>query len=124
MRKGFTLVELLAVIVVIGLLTVIVVPEVSKIIDASRTKVFEESERRIEKAAEVYKADTGLSFAGQSAGYTYEITYEALTTAGYLEPIYDPLSDAECSGGVVLTKLSDDTVTFSANIVCENYSSN
>ena len=51
MKKGFTLVELLTVIVVLGIIAAIVVPNVVDTIQNSRVKSCEEQVRMIENAA-------------------------------------------------------------------------
>lgn len=56
MRKGFTLVELLAVLVIIGVIAMIAVPTIGNSIDISREKAYDEQIDIIENAARTYMA--------------------------------------------------------------------
>ena len=51
MRKGFTLVELLAVIIILGIILLIIVPNVAGILNRSQERLNEEQIREIESAA-------------------------------------------------------------------------
>ena len=57
-KKGFTLVELLAVITLIGILGLITVPIINNTIKNSRKKAFKETLNAIVDAAKIYNADT------------------------------------------------------------------
>ena len=57
-KKGFTLVELLAVITLIGILGLITVPIINNTIKNSRKKAFKETLSAIVDAAKIYNADT------------------------------------------------------------------
>jgi len=57
-KKGFTLVELLAVITLIGVLGLITVPIINTTIKNSRKKAFKETLSAIVDAAKIYNADT------------------------------------------------------------------
>ena len=59
MKKGFTLVELLAVIIALGIVVGIVVPGITKIMEQSRTKAFEASVKGYIKAADMDNSDRG-----------------------------------------------------------------
>lgn len=58
-RKGFTLLELLAVIIILGLIVSITVYQTSKSTDFARKETLKESARNIIKAADNYYADLG-----------------------------------------------------------------
>jgi len=57
-KKGFTLVELLAVITLIGILGLITVPIINNTIKNSRKKAFKETLNAIVDSAKIYNADT------------------------------------------------------------------
>ena len=51
-NKGFTLVELLAVIIILGVVGLIAFPTITGIINDSKNKAYDEQVRTIERAAE------------------------------------------------------------------------
>ncbi len=59
-RKGFTLVELMVVIAVIGLLGTVLVPTVTKVVDDARVAKIISTASALETGADAYYTDTGL----------------------------------------------------------------
>ena len=68
MKKGFTLVEVLCVIAIIAVLSVLVLPNVSKSLDESRKETF------ISEAENIYKNATSSYLIDKAKGY-YEVIY-------------------------------------------------
>ena len=62
-RKGFTLVEMLAVVVILGIIMTIMVPSVNHLINKNRDDSYKSLENNIRSAAQAYLSD-----------YRYEIT--------------------------------------------------
>lgn len=56
-KKGFTLIELFAVIIILGLLAIIVVPNVIDIVNENSDKVYERQIENIIKSAKTWGAD-------------------------------------------------------------------
>lgn len=75
-NKGFTLVELLATITLLGIIMVIAVPAYSKLTDAVKDKDLENVYTRIELAAEKYAYDSGEE----------SFFVDKLVTEGYYQP--------------------------------------
>lgn len=88
MRKGFTLVELLAVIIILGIILLIIVPNVAGILNRSQERLNEEQIREIESAAKQwglrnlniknnkpYRGDNVISY----------VTIDTLQKEGFLE---------------------------------------
>ena len=84
MRKGFTLMELLGVIIVLGLLATIVTPIVITSINNNRERLYETQLKQIIKGAEDYYANN-LSELPQTNGETKEITIQKLQASGMLK---------------------------------------
>ncbi|WP_182200450.1 prepilin-type N-terminal cleavage/methylation domain-containing protein [Paraliobacillus salinarum] len=79
-EKGFTLVELLAVIVILGIIIAIAVPAIGSIIDKAETDASESQKELIIDAAKL--ADANNEFTGATENV---MTVEELVSAGYLE---------------------------------------
>ena len=95
-NKGFTLVELLAVLVVLSILAVITVPRITNSISNSKDKVEETQKRQIFKAAEDYIAmhlkdyneEESTCFDDKGNEYFACITLGRLIEEGFIEPNY------------------------------------
>ena len=86
-NKGFTMVELLAVITIIGLLAVVAVPAVTKYVIKGRNQSYETMFKSTYEAAENYMMDeTGLI----NIGATTTIEISKLVNQQYLESLSDP----------------------------------
>ena len=57
MKKGFTLVELLAVMILLGIISLIAIPSIGKVLERSREKAYEATEKELIKAAKKYAAE-------------------------------------------------------------------
>ena len=76
-NKGFTLVEMLTIMVVLGIIVLITVPNIMGALNVSRDKAYENQIRMIEKAAENWMIDNP-----QQAVNSVDI--ETLKSEGYL----------------------------------------
>jgi len=82
-QKGITLIELLAVIVIIGIVAAIAVPAIGKTIENSKTSADNASVSLIKESAIRYALDGSGTFNGN----TFTITIKALADAGYLNAV-------------------------------------
>ena len=60
MKRGFTLVELLAVLILLGVVSLIAIPSIGKILNRSREKARESTKNELIKAAKNYYADINI----------------------------------------------------------------
>ncbi|MBQ9011122.1 MAG: type II secretion system protein, partial [Bacilli bacterium] len=89
MKKGFTLVELLAVIALLGVLAVIVAPAVNGSLQKSQNNLVEVQEKQIIKAAKDYYAEHLSELPTGDITDTKTLSY--LQTEGYLSiSLVDP----------------------------------
>ena len=81
-NKGFTLVELMIVVVIIGILIAIAIPIYNNIKDSAAEKACAANRRTIRSQMEVYNADTGLIVGGTGvtfAAFLGDTNYFAIT---------------------------------------------
>jgi len=104
-KKGFTLIELVVIIVLIGVVSLIAVPITLNVVKSSKQKAYEEIVSNIENAAYNYSLYNELEY--NPLYRTLEVS--TIQTAGYLpnETIIDPRTDEELSGCVLYRWDSD-----------------
>lgn len=106
-RRGFTLVELLAVIVVLGLISLLTIPVVDRIIKDNREKADDVNVDTILNAAYDYVQQNPSKIPESNNDATTEFTLEDVINAGLLkEDITNPKTNA------FYAKDSKITVTF------------
>ncbi|MDD4643910.1 MAG: prepilin-type N-terminal cleavage/methylation domain-containing protein [Bacilli bacterium] len=99
MKRGFTLVEVLAVIVIIGVLGVIIIPPVLSSIEKSKKVAYDNLIENIEQTTQLYVRNNKDNIAGITVvGNTVVITLQNLVDAESLgTPVVDPRSKKEIS---------------------------
>lgn len=97
MKKGFTLVELLAVLAILAVLAVLVVPPVMKNIQTTREASFNQILSNIEQTTQLYVRENRNNIEGLSVvGNTVTITIQDLVNKEDLKtPIIDPRNNKE-----------------------------
>ena len=118
MKKGFTLIEILTVIIILAILFVIAVPQISKIINNSKTSIYKRNEEVLIKASELYTL-RNQEYYPASIGDTTEITLEELQEVKYISNIINPENkNEECNGYVLVTKTKEDEYEYVPHIKC------
>ncbi|MBR3523598.1 MAG: prepilin-type N-terminal cleavage/methylation domain-containing protein [Bacilli bacterium] len=88
-KKGFTLVELLAVIVILSILAIVTTTIIFKVVSNSRENIYKQNIDYIEKAAEKWALDN-YEFVGTNVPYCLNIS--KLESEGYVtkDSLKDP----------------------------------
>ena len=103
-QKGLTLVELLAVIVILGIIAAIAVPAIGNIIENTKYNAVKSDALNALSAANLY-------FAEEPKAGT--ITVEKLVSGGYLD------NNGKLTNGVIVTKSADNKLSIGGD--SENY---
>ena len=117
-NRGFTLVELIAVVAILLVLGFMVTPKVLDIIDENRIKAYQEIEKRLEEAAAKYLVENYVS----SNTEIVTITKEQLIEGKYIEEIYDLKDNSICDGYVYAYNLNS-IAEFDIILTCSSYQS-
>ena len=100
-QKGFTLVELLAVIVILGVIAAIAVPAIGNVIDHSKTDALAQTEKLIIDAADTYLLQAKLQANGTTT-IPNPLTVNDLFTAGFLKSVpNDPTTNTSMATWVI-----------------------
>lgn len=129
-NSGFTLVELLSVIVVLAIVMGIAVYSASYVTNKGKEGVYENYEQTLKGAAENYLTDdfaynNGLNFP--MVGDTKTITYETLYNELFIDNLKDPKGGNCNSSYVKVTRGDDVGINFNLDykvcLICDNYRS-
>jgi prepilin-type N-terminal cleavage/methylation domain-containing protein len=129
-KKGFTLIEVLAVITIIGVIALITTPIVDRAIQRTGQKVFITNEKSLASATENYFSNN-LTKLPANISDKDVIFLNELVVEGYIKPIKDIKNkDNECDGYVVVEKTKsymydyDPYLNCSEKFVSDNYYNN
>lgn len=112
-NKGFTLIELVAVIILVGLIALIITPKITKVLKTQKMNIFKESVEGIVKAVKedaVNNASFNSTTTSNYRAYIYDGTGLYLTVAGNKAADADIKISGNIDNGqgtVVVTKDSD-----------------
>ncbi|MEM8868376.1 MAG: prepilin-type N-terminal cleavage/methylation domain-containing protein [Verrucomicrobiota bacterium] len=98
-KKGFTLVEIMIVVVIIGLLAAMAIPAFSKVREQSREKAITNNLRQVASAGQQYlleEGDSTVAYASLSGTYFNPI-------ADVADEVYTGLSVSEGGGTLTVT---------------------
>ena len=120
MKKGFTLIEVLTVIVILAIILIIGVPQVLNAIESSKVSVYINNEKMLIKSTEVFLSKTFEEFPINN-GETTEIIIDDLIQEGYLNDLRNPEDRTEnCSGYILVTKINFNSYDYTPHVRCGN----
>ena len=121
MNNGFTLVELLAVIIVLGIISVIVIPNAMNIFTENNLKVYKIKEKELASSAKNY-AEYSNSFTLPANGDIKYITMPQLVSSNYMSKILDSKTGNECTAFVKVTVNNIYGYNYDPCLICDEYS--
>lgn len=103
-RKGFTLTELLAILIILAITSIIAIPVVISSLNNSKNNVYDNQVRAIEKATENYFLDISADIEEPAVIYLSDIL-----NSGYMSDnkIYNPKNAEKMTGCVLITLYSN-----------------
>ena len=126
-KKGFTLIEIIAAVIIIGVLALIVVPSVSNYIFNSRNTAYNAHEVSMEEAAksmtvEVINGKDNFNLP-RSGNFT-NVTLKELINKELIKSIQDPQSGEKCNeemSYVIIKAINEDDYEYHACLYCGAY---
>ena len=118
-RNAFTLVELLAVIVILAIILIIAVPGVLSIINKTKNSAYDRQIDMIKNAAKNYVTANTITWSGDNPKSTL-VTLDMLQSGGYLDKkILDPRDKKEIlCANVLVTKDNKNKITYDVDMTC------
>ena len=100
MKRGFTFVELLAVLILLGVVSLIAIPSIGKILNRSREKARESTKNELIKAAKNYYADNIRELPDDGSHKCLSVS--EIEESGYIsnDDIVDPTTEEKLTGYV------------------------
>ena len=127
-RKGFTMLELLAVIIILGILITLAYMGVSRYLNQARSTTYEDFEKNITSGVTNYLIDHSGSIP--SVGESLVVDVEKLVCEGYIEDLEDPREASKTCNleSYAIVKRNNDTnynmdIEYSACLKCSSYES-
>lgn len=106
-KKGFTLIELMGVIMILGVIALIAIPVVDRQLKESKKDLSQTQKENIKDAAKMWAAKNIYNLP--ESGASCYIKYSDLTSGGYLkEELKDPNTNVEFSDDTVSIKVEKD----------------
>jgi prepilin-type N-terminal cleavage/methylation domain-containing protein len=116
-KRGFTLIELIAVIVILGVLLSITTMSVTSYLNETKEKSFESLVESVETSAQMYIADHSNDFPElNTVGSTFDIELADLVNNNYIS---DHVQDPRTNDSIPLTTKIHITVVSKDNITVD-----
>ena len=121
-KKGFTMVELLVTIIILGILTTLAYFGVSTILNRGSNSYYDSQENMLILAGREYFADYREKLP-KDIGKTASVTLDTLIKESYIDPVKDE-DDNDCNRDkttVTVQKITDKDYQYYVTLVCDYY---
>ncbi len=111
-NKGFTLVELVAVVAILGLIALVVYPAVGSVIRNAREETYKDQVDVVITAAKEWSVDNATKLSDD--GSVYSLPVSQLIDEGYItnDEVKDPRNSSENLNGNVEIKYNSETKSY------------
>lgn len=122
--KGFTLIEVLGVIVIMGLILIVAIPTMSKLMNNNKSQEYNSYYSTVQEAAQVYAGKLGSKLGNSKYSGCAEIELSTLINEGYVEAYSD--NDVTCttaSGGTdykIKIRNNKGNISVNFRLICTN----
>lgn len=121
-KKGFTMIELLGVITILGILSGIAIPAVYRHVTHAREQAYETLLKTSYEAAQSKAANTMADPTAEPSG-KIEYSIDDLVNEGYMDDPIDPQKNgSSCTGTVTITKATTvsgiDSYNYEVKLTC------
>ena len=119
--KGFTLIEILAIITMIAIVLLVTTPVVNNAIYNTALKTYKANEKSLAVASENYYLENG-DLLPLNIGDKETVFLDDLVNGGYIKKIKD-LKDktSYCDGYVIVEKINAKDYSYLPYLICPNY---
>ena len=115
-KKGFSLIELIGVIMILAILLIIAVPNVIRYINKGKISYYVSLERELNTAGANYMEDYRVLLP-KEVGHVRVVTIEELVSNKYIDEIKDEKGNS-CTGKVVIEKTKKDGFEYKTCLIC------
>ena len=120
-KKGFTLIEIMAIIILLSVISIIIYPVINNTISKSKDDLYDQQIEELVRLSNAWVAGNAIDLVPKE-GFTYDLTFEELATQGYIveKDIINPKTGEVFPGCMKVTYNSvDSNYNVSYDEACE-----
>ena len=120
-KKGFTLIEIMAIIILLSVISIIIYPVINNTISKSKDDLYDQQIEELVRLSNAWVAGNAIDLVPKE-GFTYDLTFEELATQGYIveKDIINPKTGEVFPGCMKVTYNSvDSNYNVSYDETCE-----